>query len=87
MVTLKINFKASRIKDLLNQECINSGYLSDQYSIAFNPNSCGILVYKLVTLKDKRILVLRFYEVSLVFFEKVKIIFYVTFSFQLTFSI
>ena len=48
----KTSFIASRIKDLLNLEWINLGYLSNQYSIAFNPNSCGMLVYKLVTSKD-----------------------------------
>ena len=35
------------MKDLLNQEC-----LSNQYSIAFYPNSCGILANKLVTSKN-----------------------------------
>ena len=48
----KTSFKASRIKDLLNLEWINSGYLSNQYTIAFNPSSCIILVHKLVTSKD-----------------------------------
>ena len=35
------------MNDLLNQEC-----LSNQYSIAFYPNSCGILANKLVTSKN-----------------------------------
>ena len=51
---LKISIRASRIKALLNVECINSEYLSNQYTIAFNPNLCGILIYKLVTSKDTK---------------------------------
>ena len=51
---LKISIRASRIKALLNVERINSEYLSNQYSIAFNPNLCGILIYKLVTSKDTK---------------------------------
>ena len=32
--------EALLIKDLLNLERVNSGFLSDQYLIAFNPNLC-----------------------------------------------
>ena len=48
-LVFKTRFKVLRIKDLLNLEWINSVYLSNQYSIAFNPNSCRILVFKMVT--------------------------------------
>ena len=67
------------MKALLNVEWIKFEYLFNQYSIAFNPNSCSILVYKLITSK---LTSLEFFcEVSLAFFEKEKIIFCITFNF------
>ena len=39
-------------KKIFKSKWIISGCLSNQYSIAINPNSCDKLAYKLVTLKD-----------------------------------
>ena len=44
MVIFKTIFRASRIQDFIKLEWINSGFFSNQYSIAFNPNSFGMLV-------------------------------------------
>ena len=75
MVFLKTSFQASKMKDL---EQINSGYLSNQYSTAFHPNPCHILVYNLATSNDT---CFEFFDkFILYFFKAFKIIFYITFN-------
>ena len=74
----KTSFKASKIKDLLNLEWINSRYLSKQYLIDLNPNSYGILVYKLIKLKDTSFLLI----LSCIFlWDSQNHLFYITFNF------
>ena len=72
---LKTGLKGSRIIYLINLEWINSGHLSKQYSIVFNPNSCGILVYKLFTSKDtclRSFVFKSFFNFSCLFLRKSK---------------